>query len=392
MLKSLRKRSWLFSSRMTNMDRGLYIHIPFCKSKCLYCDFCSYSGMSGLMTDYSKALAKEIARTDGSAINTIFMGGGTPTHLSLEGWGIIGEAIVQLNIRGDAEFSVEANPGTFDTEKLKFLKGIGVNRLSIGLQAVQNRHLKNLGRIHSYEDFLSGYRAARQIGFSNINVDLMFGLPGQTIEDWKESLHKIAELDPEHISCYSLIIEEGTEFYRRYEEGSLQLTDEEIERDMYRYTLEFLEQKGYIQYEISNFSKPGKESRHNLIYWNLEEYIGCGAGAHSFVDGVRLSNPQGIAEYIDSIQSKGEGAEAGEVHRNTTQDTMSEFMFMGLRKISGIDTAEFRRRFGEDIYKVYGDVIRKFEGRGLIAAEDGRIRLTGIGIELSNSVMCEFIL
>jgi oxygen-independent coproporphyrinogen III oxidase len=306
----------------------------------------------------------------------------------LEGWRIIGEAIGRLNIRGDAEFSVEANPGTFDTEKLEFLKSIGVNRLSIGLQAVQNRHLKNLGRIHSYEEFRSGYRTARQIGFGNINVDLMFGLPGQTMEDWKESLHKIAELDPEHISCYSLIIEEGTEFYRRYEEGNLQLPGEETERDMYRYTLEFLEQKGYIQYEISNFSKPGKESRHNLIYWNLEEYIGCGAGAHSFVDGVRFSNPSGIAEYIDSMKSKG----AREVHRNTAQDTMSEFMFMGLRKIRGIETAEFRERFGEDIYKVYGDVIKKFEGRGLLVAEGGRIRLTGKGIELSNSVMCEFIL
>jgi len=390
MLKFLRKHSWRFSSQMTNMDRGLYIHIPFCKSKCLYCDFCSYSGMSGLMTDYAKALAKEIGETGGSVIKTIFIGGGTPTYLSLEGWRIIGEAIGQLNIKGDAEFSVEANPGTFDKEKLEFLKGIGVNRLSIGLQAVQNRHLKNLGRIHSYEEFRSGYKTARQTGFGNINVDLMFGLPGQTLEDWKESLHKISELDPEHISCYSLIIEEGTEFYRRYEEGSLQLPDEDTERDMYRYTLEFLEQKGYIQYEISNFSKPGKESRHNLIYWNLEEYIGCGAGAHSFVDGVRFSNPPGIAEYIDSMKIIGSGAR--EVHRNTTQDTMSEFMFMGLRKIRGIDTAEFRERFGEDIYKVYGDVTRKFEGRGLLVAEGGRIRLTGKGIELSNSVMCEFIL
>ena len=372
------------------MDRGLYIHIPFCKSKCLYCDFCSYSGMSGLMTDYSKALAGEIAEAAVDGIKSIFIGGGTPTYLSLEGWGIIGEAIGRLNLMEGAEFTVEANPGTFDEEKLKALMDMGANRLSIGLQAVQDSHLKRLGRIHTYGEFLKGYRTARKLGFGNINVDLMFGLPGQSLEDWKESLKKITELDPEHISCYSLIIEEGTEFWRLFEEGSLQLPDEETERAMYRHTLEFLREKGYSQYEISNFSKPGKECRHNLIYWNLEEYIGCGAGAHSFVDGVRLSNPSGVEEYIGFMEGGGPGKR--EVHENTAEDTMEEFMFMGLRKTAGIGLPDFRERFGQDIYQVYGDVIRKFEGRGLLVAEGGRIRLTDKGVELSNSVMCEFIL
>lgn len=372
------------------MDRGLYIHIPFCKSKCLYCDFCSYSGMSGMMTDYAEALAKEIGEAAGCGIKTIFIGGGTPTYLSLKGWGILGHAIGRLDVKEGAEFSVEANPGTFDEEKLKVLRGLGVNRLSIGLQAVQNSHLKSLGRIHSYGDFLEGYRTGRRLGFDNINVDLMFGLPGQTLADWKESLHKIAELDPEHISCYSLIIEEGTEFWSRYEEGSLQLPDEETERDMYRYTLEFLKEKGYRQYEISNFSKPGKECRHNLIYWNLEEYIGCGAAAHSFVDGVRCSNPPVIEEYIGFMQGKGPGKR--EIYENSVEDTMEEFMFMGLRKTSGVEMSEFGRRFGRDVFDVYGDVIRKFENRGLLTLKEGRIMLTAKGIELSNSVMCEFIL
>lgn len=372
------------------MDNGLYIHIPFCKSKCLYCDFCSYSGKSGLMTDYSKALAGEIREeASNGRIKSVFIGGGTPTYLSLYGWNIIGEALGGLNLMEGAEFTVEANPGTFDGEKLRMLKEMGVNRLSIGLQAVQDGHLKRLGRIHTYEEFLKGYRTARQLGFENINVDLMFGLPGQSLEDWKESLQKIAALDPEHISCYSLIIEEGTEFWKQYEEGNLKLPNEETERDMYRHTLEFLREKGYSQYEISNFSKPGKECRHNLIYWDLGDYIGCGAGAHSFVNGVRSSNPAVIEEYIGLMD--GTGPVKREVHENTAKDTMSEFMFMGLRKTAGIGLADFRERFGQDIYSVYGDVIRKFESRGLLCAKDGRIRLTAKGIELSNSVMCEFV-
>jgi len=372
------------------MDRGLYIHIPFCKSKCLYCDFNSYSGKADLMAEYAEALAREIRETATDGIKTIFIGGGTPTYLPLECWRLLADALRGLKIREGAEFSVEANPGTFDEEKLKFLRKLGANRLSIGLQAVQDSHLRGLGRIHSFGEFLEGYRKAREAGFGNINVDLMFGLPGQTLEEWKESLETIAALEPEHLSCYSLIVEEGTEFWRRDQEVSLELPDEETERDMYRFAVEFLARKGYRQYEISNFAKPGRECRHNLIYWGLEEYYGCGAGAHSFVDGVRMSNPAGIEDYIAFV--KGEGGAGRETHRNTEEDCMEEFMFMGLRKTSGVELADFRERFGRDMKDVYSDVIEKFESRGLLKIEEGRLALTPKGIELSNSVMCEFIL
>ncbi len=372
------------------MDRGLYIHIPFCKSKCLYCDFNSYSGKTGLMAGYAQALAGEIRETAAGGIKSVFIGGGTPTYLPLEGWRLLADALQGLDLRQGAEFTVEANPGTFDEEKLRFLRELGVNRLSIGLQAVQDSHLRAIGRIHSYGEFLEGFRKARALGFCNINVDLMFGLPGQTLEDWKESLETIAALEPEHISCYSLIIEEGTEFWRLHEAGKLQLPEEETEREMYRHALEFLEGQGYRQYEISNFAKPGRECRHNLIYWELGEYYGCGAGAHSFVDGVRRSNPEAIEDYI-SFRSGGCRAD-GEVHRNTLEDSIEEFMFMGLRKTSGVELADFRERFGRDMLEVYGDTIRKFESRDLLRLKDGRLVLTRKGIELSNSVMCEFIL
>jgi len=371
------------------MDKGLYIHIPFCKSKCLYCDFCSYSGKENLMMDYSKALGKEIRSIGHCGIKTIFIGGGTPTYLSLDGWKILGDSLKGLKLGEGAEFTVEANPGTFGKDMLEFLKGLGANRLSIGLQAVQDSHLKNLGRIHTWEEFLKGYRIAREMGFHNINVDLMFGLPKQTIDEWKESLEAVADLEPEHISCYSLIIEEGTEFFSLHEKGLLELPGEDAEREMYRYSLDFLKSRGYGQYEISNFSKPGRECRHNLIYWDLEEYIGCGAAAHSYSEGKRWSNCQVIEDYNEYMA----GAEnhCREVHVNTKKDDMEEFMFMGLRKISGISTRKFKERFGADIFDVYGDVIEKYLGNGLLSIKNGRLMLTGRGIELSNSVMCEFI-
>jgi len=371
------------------MEKGLYIHIPFCKSKCLYCDFCSFSGKEGLMLNYTKALAKEIGSIGDCTIKTIFIGGGTPTYLSLDAWGILGTSLKNLSITQDAEFTVEANPGTFSKDLLGFLKGMGVNRLSMGLQAVQDSHLKNLGRIHNWEEFLKGYKIAREMGFDNINVDLMFGLPKQTLIEWKESLEAVADLEPEHISCYSLIIEEGTEFFRRYEEGRLELPEEDTEREMYRYTLDFLKSRGYGQYEISNFSKPGRECRHNLIYWNLEEYIGCGAAAHSYTDGMRYSNCTVIENYVEYMA----GAENGcrQIHVNTKKDDMEEFMFMGLRKIKGISIRKFQERFGAGIFDVYGDVIEKYLKNGLMSMEKGNLMLTARGIELSNSIMCEFI-
>jgi len=388
MLRFPRKHSWLFSRLKINMDISLYIHIPFCKSKCLYCDFCSFSGSENLMMDYSKTLSEEIKAIEGHKVKTIFIGGGTPTYLSLEGWELIGESIDSLNKSEDMEFSVEGNPGTFSYEKLKFLKDIGANRLSIGLQAAQNSLLKGIGRIHTFEEFLEAYSLARAVGFDNINVDLMFGLPNQSLKDWKETLNKVEELKPEHISAYGLIIEEGTELFDRFKQGRLALPEEDEERAMYGYTLEFLEQKEYNQYEISNFSKTGKECRHNLTYWNLEEYIGCGVSAHSYLEGKRFSHGNSIEGYMDCINNK---VPQGLIHVNTIKDDMEEFMFMGLRKTEGISIEKFNKKFKNDIFLVYGSIINKYLEMGLLLRQDNMLKLSEKGIEISNTVMCEFI-
>ncbi|MCY6371831.1 radical SAM family heme chaperone HemW [Clostridium ganghwense] len=374
------------------MSKGiaLYIHIPFCKQKCLYCDFPSYCGKENKMVSYAKALSKEIDTIKDKRIKTIFIGGGTPTYLSLEGWSIIKKSIDKLNKDIELEFTVEGNPGTFNEEKLKFLKDMGVNRLSIGLQAWQNKHLKSLGRIHSSEDFEKSFSLARMLGFKNINVDLMFGLPEQNIQDWKETLKKVTELHPEHLSCYSLIVEEGTKFYNLYRQNKLNLPHEDTEREMYLYTLEYLREKEYYQYEISNFSKINKECKHNLVYWNLEEYIGCGAAAHSYIDGYRYSNEVDIDNYITMMENK--FSAIIEKKENSKKDDMEEFMFMGLRKIKGISVEKFNKKFKISLAEIYGDIIEKHKGNKFLIEEDGRIFLSSKGIEISNSIMSDFIL
>jgi oxygen-independent coproporphyrinogen-3 oxidase len=369
---------------------ALYIHIPFCKKKCLYCDFPSYGGREDLMCNYSRALAEEIGTVGRRNIKTIFIGGGTPTYLSLKAWNNICEAVEKLNLEDNLEFTVEGNPGTFTEEKLCFLKNMGVNRLSIGLQAWQNSLLKRIGRIHSVDDFLEGYKMAERLGFSNINVDLMFGLPGQTLEDWKESLKNVVKLDPRHISCYSLIVEKGTPFYSMYKNHGLKLPQEEEERQMYYFTLEFLYKSGYNQYEISNFAKNGSECRHNLVYWNLEPYIGCGSSAHSYVNGYRYRNTLDIEEYIHQGRS-GHFVKLDE-HKNSIYDDMEEFMFMGLRKTRGISMSDFEGRFHRNIYSVYGDIIDEYTKKGLLVVDEDDMYLNKRGLEVSNSVMCEFIL
>ncbi|AAO36537.1 oxygen-independent coproporphyrinogen III oxidase [Clostridium tetani] len=370
---------------------GLYIHIPFCKEKCKYCDFISYSKKESFMKEYIEALSKEIKRECmDKKIRSIYIGGGTPSYVPNKYWEILKETIDNLNKSKNLEFSIEANPGTVTEEKLKFFKEMGINRISFGLQAWQHHLLNKLGRIHNIEEFLYSYKLARKLGFDNINVDLMFGIPDQKLENWKETLEKIVELNPEHISCYSLIVEEGTPFYKLYEKGKLNLPNEDIERDMYRYAIEFLENKGYHQYEISNFSKEHRECIHNLIYWDLEEYIGCGLAAHSFLKGYRYSNVHNIEDYIKLI-NENKNIKIN-TYKNLTKDTMEEFMFMGLRKIKGINTEEFYKRFHKNIYEVYGDIIKKYINEGLIIEKHGNIFLSSIGIELSNSIMCDFIL
>lgn len=370
---------------------SLYIHIPFCKQKCLYCDFPSYSGKENVMIDYAKALVKDIEDSVGQKeVSTIFIGGGTPTYLSLEAWRIISKAVDKINKSTNLEFTVECNPGTITDKELELFKSIGVNRLSIGLQAWQDNLLKKIGRIHNIREFKDSFNLSRSLGFNNINVDLMFGLPDQTLDNWKETLSNIVKLNPEHISCYSLIIEEGTFFYEMYNKNKLKLPNEEVERNMYNYTLNFLKQNGYSQYEISNFAKSGRECKHNLVYWNLGEYIGCGSASHSYINGMRYFKTRNVEKYIDEVNNIKVIKEG--LHKNSVKDDMEEFMFMGLRKIEGISIGDFYNRFNIDIYSIYGPIIQNYLKQNLLIIKDGRLFLSKRGIEVSNSIMCDFIL
>lgn len=370
-------------------DISLYIHIPFCKQKCLYCDFPSYGCKENLMLSYAKALSKEIDSLKDMNMKTIFIGGGTPTYLSLEAWNIIKKSIDSLKKDKNIEFTVECNPGTIDKDKLSLFKDMGVNRLSIGLQAVQDEHLKQLGRIHSYSEFLDTITLVRAFGFNNVNIDLMFGIPNQSLEQWKETLREVTNLSPEHISCYSLIIEEGTAFYELEKLDKIILPSEDIEREMYWYALEYLKSKGYRQYEISNFAVDNYHCRHNMVYWNLEEYIGCGSAAHSYYEGYRYSNNSIIEDYIKLIKNNGNAVI--DKYKNTVQADMEEFVFMGLRKIKGISLDEFSNRFHISIYKIYGEVIEKYKTKDLLIEKGGYLALSQKGIEISNVIMSDFI-
>lgn len=370
---------------------SLYIHIPFCKNKCMYCDFPSFSGKDYLTQRYIDALCKEIEfKASKYIIKTIFIGGGTPTYLPIKELKKLLDSISKLVFAEDIEFTVECNPGTLCEEKLLLMKAAGVNRLSIGLQATQNTLLKTLGRIHDFNDFKDNFLLARKIGFENINVDLMFALPNQNVQEWEETLIKVTELNPEHISAYSLIIEEGTPFYRLYNENKLKLPSEEEERQMYFKTLDFLKSKGFHQYEISNFSKENKECRHNIVYWKLDDYLGCGSSAAAYVEGIRYKNKEDIEQYVESIENNFNEVE--EKIENSLEDNMEEFMFMGLRMIDGIDEDEFNKRFKVKIDHIYESVINKHIKEGLLIRENKKIALTPRGIELSNYVMSDFIL
>lgn len=373
------------------MGVGLYIHIPFCKSKCMYCDFCSYSGKDNMMIEYAHALNKEILLAlKGRSIDTVFIGGGTPTYFCLEAWEIISHSLKELNINNMVEFTVECNPGTIDSEKLKLLKKIGVNRISVGLQAWQERLLKSIGRIHSREEFIDCFNMVRAHGFDNINVDIMFGLPGQSLSDLKETIEEVAKLNPEHISCYSLIVEEDTPFGRLYEKGELKLPDEDLERKMYDEAVRLLNEKGYKQYEISNFSKSGLQCKHNIKYWKAEEYIACGVAAHGYVDGVRYRNEENIKKYIKEINES--GLSVVESYKNSKKDDIEEFMFMGLRMTEGVSEDEFYNRFGLSLWELYEEVIKKFIKLDYLEHKDGHLSIKPQALGISNSIMCEFIL
>ncbi len=363
----------------------IYIHIPFCVRKCKYCDFLSGPSTLEERQEYVKSLCQKIRACGQMAkaycVTSVFIGGGTPSLLEADLLKDIFAALREtFELAPDAEISIEMNPGTVTAEKLDVYRALGINRLSIGAQSADDRELQTLGRIHTWEDFLETYCLAREAGFSNINVDLMSGIPGQTLDSWHKTLYAVAELGPEHISAYSLIIEEGTPFYEIYgpdalsveKSGALPLPDEDTERQMYYDTKEILEKYGYHRYEISNYAKPGYECRHNLGYWERAEYVGFGASAASL-----LNNRRWV-----------EGEEPEELNQ---KDQMSEFMFLGLRKMQGVSREAFQETFEQSMESVYGDVIADMEEKGLLEEADGYVRLTDRGIDISNYVMSEFV-
>lgn len=371
---------------------SLYVHIPFCDQKCFYCDFPSFAGKEQLKENYVKALIKEINNkiTKEYLINTIFIGGGTPSSLGCNELEILLKEINKLNLSNNIEYTMECNPGNLTKEKLKIMKEYGVNRISMGLQAVQNTLLKSIGRIHNYDEFERNFKEARDFGFNNINVDLIFGLPNQSLENWKESLERIIALNPEHISAYSLIIEEGTAFYKLYEEDKLNIPTEDVEREMYNLAKSKLLEAGYYQYEISNYSKRGLECRHNLAYWNMDSWIGVGSAASSYINNKRLTNTSVVEKYIEGINNDNPIMEEEII--NSLEDNIEEFMFMGLRKIKGISISEFKRRFGKSIEDVYGPLLDKYENAKLIIRDGDNLYLSSQGIEWSNQIMAEFLL
>ena len=368
----------------------LYVHIPFCVRKCPYCDFLSGPSDEETKDRYIEALLKEIRaaeHTEDYEIVSVFIGGGTPSALKAEAIASIMRTLQeQFFFCEDAEVTIEANPGTVDLEKLTIYRNVGINRLSLGLQSTDAEELKLLGRIHSYEEFLKSYEWAREAGFSNINIDLMFAIPGQTGEAWRQHLYQVAELNPEHISAYSLIIEEGTPFA----EQNLDLPDEDTEYQMYEDTAEILERYGYRQYEISNYAKQGYMCRHNAGYWQRLEYLGFGLGASSLYGGMRFSNTHQMQEYLK------ESRNPDQIRKDVTvlsrNEQIEEFMFLGLRMTEGISEKKFEENFDVRLMDIYGDILQKYEETGFMEHIETKWRLTRKGIHVSNHILADFLL
>ena len=378
---------------------GIYIHIPFCKQKCFYCDFVSYANQDKYFQKYVQALNKEINNfidNNEFEVQTIYIGGGTPSLIDAKYIEEILRIFEKRNLLKEVkEVTIEVNPGTVTEEKLRNYKNSGVNRLSIGLQSTEDKILKQIGRIHCYDDFLNTYKMARKVGFKNINVDVMIGLPNQKILDVKNSLEKIIKLEPEppnHISVYSLIVEENTPIEKMLESGELELPDEELERNMYWYVKNFLELNGYKHYEISNFAKLGNESKHNLDCWNQKEYVGFGVAAHSYIDDVRYGNIGNVEEYIKNCEN-------GEFGKNKVIDEVEndifskekEFMLIGLRKIEGVLIQDFKNKFGENPIFVFKDELKKLVDENLLIVDFDRVKLTNKGLDLANIVWENFV-
>jgi len=365
---------------------GLYIHIPFCVKKCNYCDFNSYGCSYSYEQPYFAALFEEIKTKSkdfsGYVCDTVYIGGGTPTSVKTENitrlMGILKE---NFSIAEGAEITIECNPKTAKKADFEEYLKAGINRLSIGLQSTHDRILKTLGRIHSLSDFEECLSDAKKAGFKNISLDLMFGLPDQSIEDFTETLAKVLTYDVSHISCYGLKVEEGTPFYNM----ELNLPDEDEEAKMYETAVEVLEKNGYLRYEISNFAKKGFKSKHNLKYWSLMPYLGLGAGAYSSIDGERYSNSRPLSDYIKDSYKKEDYISLSK------EDLMSEFMFMGLRKTEGVSEAEFFERFNTDIFSHFLEPLEKYIKQGVIIRKNGNIYINEKMLYISNLILCDFV-
>ena len=375
----------------------IYIHIPFCVRKCQYCDFLSGPSDEETKAQYMEALGREIEKKSSLyqdyMVTSIFFGGGTPTAVDAEALcRVLYLVRERFNVSPEAEITIEMNPGTVTKDALKLYKKAGINRVSLGLQSTHNKELQSLGRIHTYEQFLETYKQVRETGFENVNVDLMSALPGQDVESYKASLKEVMNLTPlpEHISAYSLIVEEGTPFYEAYEQGRLDLPSEDEEREMYHLTKSYLEEQGYERYEISNYAKPGRECAHNIGYCQRKNYVGFGIGAASLIENERFSNGDNLLEYLK---------ESGgcETNRQTLslEEQMEEYMFLGLRMCRGVSAKGFYESFAKTPEQVYGEVIQKHIKNGLLEKvlynQEEWIRLTESGMDVSNYVMADFL-
>ena len=376
-----------------NGGMELYLHMPFCVRKCAYCDFLSFPSGAKTQRMYAKRLMEDIGvmgkRYGEIPVETIFIGGGTP---SVPDSGLIVEIMEHVrhafHVADGAEISMEANPGTVTREKLTDYRKAGINRLSFGLQSANDRELKLLGRIHTWAEFLESFTLARECGFANLNIDLMSALPGQTCESWKETLSRVTDLDPEHISAYSLIIEEGTPFGERYgsEEGRKLLPDEDSEREMYHETKRFLKDCGYERYEISNYAKPGRECRHNIGYWTGVPYLGLGLGASSYLDGCRFTLNPDMKQYLEEKPGM-----FTDIEKLTKKDMEEEFFYVGLRMTAGVSLSEFERRFGISAKEVYPGLMETFVKEKAARFEGDRFVLTDYGLDVSNYIMAQFL-
>lgn len=392
---------------------SLYIHIPFCKHKCIYCDFLSFDDRTNTtQIQYINALTSEIRMykpyADRFIVKTIYIGGGTPTIMDEAMIGKILDTVGHIfKIDRFPEITIEANPGTMKYTDLISFREYGINRLSIGLQSADSELLRRLGRIHSYDEFLKGFESARRAGFENISVDVMSGLPGQDLHTLVDTLTKVCELSPEHISVYSLQVEKDTPLYDR-EDLIDMIPDESADREMYSMTKKVLKSFGYNRYEFSNYSKPGYESRHNSVYWTGGQYIGFGIGAASFFKGQRFTNIKNLDSYIEICEDIRDeltrDTDRNKLYDNATMvlrtdvetmfidKRMEEFMYLGLRMTAGVSREEFKQRFDRDMFDVYGEVINKYTDQGFMSVDENRVRLTDRGIDVSNYILADFIL